>query len=82
MWTERGCFSLYASRKHVVFGKLITGDDTLRKIERVDVDNARPTVPVKIVNCGELNDHGTMVQENGMLISLYGFLGMHVSKVI
>ncbi|KAM0933346.1 putative peptidylprolyl isomerase [Dioscorea sansibarensis] len=50
--------------KHVVFGKLITGDDTLRKIERVDVDNARPTVPVKIVNCGELNDHGTMVQEN------------------
>lgn len=75
-------FFLYVSRKHVVFGKLITGDETLRKIERVDVDNARPTVPVKIVNCGELNDHGKMVQENGTIISLYGFFGLHVSKVI
>lgn len=61
-------------RKHVVFGKLILGQDTLRKIERVEVDGSRPVVPVKIVDSGELHDtkqHGAVVPEpeNGKLAS-------------
>ena len=59
-------------RKHVVFGKLILGQDTLKKIERVEVDGTRPVVPVKIIDCGEFHDtryHGMVVpvQENGKL---------------
>lgn len=55
-------------RKHVVFGKLVKGHDTLKKIERVETDEAKPVVPVKIVSCGELLDsrsQGAVLQENG-----------------
>ncbi|KAI0259872.1 cyclophilin-like domain-containing protein [Gloeopeniophorella convolvens] len=42
--------------KHVVFGKVLRGfDDVVRKIAEVPVDEKdRPTVPVTITNCGEL----------------------------
>lgn len=52
-------------RKHVVFGKLISGHETLRKMENVDVDGDRPVVPVKIVNCGELKENVAVTHENG-----------------
>lgn len=55
-----------------MFGKLILGQDTLKKIERVEVKDTKPIVPVKIVDCGELHDtkhHSTVVPvaENGNL---------------
>ncbi|KAG6476289.1 hypothetical protein ZIOFF_065528 [Zingiber officinale] len=50
--------------KHVVFGKLISGHETLRNMENVDVDGDRPVVPVKIVNCGELKENVTVMHEN------------------
>ncbi|KAJ8459844.1 hypothetical protein OPV22_032770 [Ensete ventricosum] len=50
--------------KHVVFGKLILGHETLKNIEDVDVDGDRPVVPVKIVNCGELNESAAALHEN------------------
>ncbi|CAL9130057.1 unnamed protein product [Musa textilis] len=50
--------------KHVVFGKLILGHETLKNIESVDVDGDRPVVPVKIVNCGELNESAAALPEN------------------
>jgi len=67
------CLCLSCHRKHVVFGKLFLGQDTLKKIESVEVDGTRPVVPVKIVDCGEFHDikhHGTVVpvQENGKLV--------------
>ena len=42
--------------KHVVFGRVIRGfDEVVRKIEQVPTDaKDRPTVPVTITNCGEL----------------------------
>ncbi|KAL5975267.1 cytochrome P450 monooxygenase 63 [Asimina triloba] len=50
--------------KHVVFGKLVQGHETLRKMERVETEKSkpgRPAVPVKIVDCGELpQDNGTV----------------------
>lgn len=54
-------------RKHVVFGKLILGQETLRDMENVDVDGDRPVVPVKIVNCGELNESVAALHENGII---------------
>jgi len=46
------------SRKNTVFGKLILGDDVLKKIECVDVDGLTPLVRVKIVNCGLHMEYG------------------------
>ncbi len=41
--------------KHVVFGRLIDGLLTLRKIENVPVGpNNRPRLPVVIAECGEM----------------------------
>lgn len=55
-------------RKNTVFGKLVLGCDVLKRIERVDVDDSSPVIPVKIVNCGmhiESKDHVSMTTENG-----------------
>ncbi|CAL5048520.1 unnamed protein product [Urochloa decumbens] len=57
----------HLDRKNTVFGKLILGDDVLKKIECVDVEGSTPLVRVKIVNCGmhmEINDHGSMASKN------------------
>lgn len=41
--------------KHVVFGKVIRGYETVQKISDVSVDaKDRPLAPVVISNCGEL----------------------------
>ncbi|KAI9221397.1 cyclophilin-like domain-containing protein [Blastocladiella britannica] len=46
--------SPFLDGKHVVFGKLIDGLLTLRKIENVQVGpNKRPKLPVTITECGE-----------------------------
>ena len=57
-------------RKNTVFGKLILGNDVLKRIEHVDVDGStnKPIVPVRIVDCGELVDgkgRGSVSTENG-----------------
>jgi len=47
--------------KHVVFGELIGGLESVRLIESVDTDdNDRPYEEIKIVECGEIvsRDHG------------------------
>ncbi|KAF2774138.1 hypothetical protein EJ03DRAFT_284218 [Teratosphaeria nubilosa] len=41
--------------KHTIFGRLVSGEDVLRKIAAVDVDkHDRPIEPVLISRCGEL----------------------------
>lgn len=41
--------------KHTIFGKLVSGEDTLQRIAKVDVDkDDRPLEPVLISRCGEL----------------------------
>ncbi|XP_052209505.1 peptidyl-prolyl cis-trans isomerase CYP95-like isoform X2 [Diospyros lotus] len=44
----------HLDRKYVIFGKLVQGYDVLKKIENVDGEDGKPSVPVKIINCGEL----------------------------
>ncbi|KAK9669663.1 hypothetical protein RND81_13G146600 [Saponaria officinalis] len=40
--------------KHVVFGKVVEGMDVVKKMEKVETSNDRPTRPVKIMECGEI----------------------------
>ncbi|KAI6895362.1 hypothetical protein KC334_g11564, partial [Hortaea werneckii] len=41
--------------KHTIFGRLVSGHETLEKIAKVDVDdNDKPHEPVLIARCGEL----------------------------
>ena len=41
--------------KHTIFGRLVSGEDALQRMAKVDVDkNDRPTEPVLISRCGEL----------------------------
>lgn len=60
------------SRKHVVFGKLLEGQETLKKMESVETESKKnkPIVPVKIVNCGEVDDksHGAAASKGGIYI--------------
>ncbi|THU48311.1 hypothetical protein C4D60_Mb09t24900 [Musa balbisiana] len=64
--------------KHVVFGKLILGHETLKNIESVDVDSDRPVVPVKIVNCGELNESAAALHENAAQMMIGGTGGRNI----
>ena len=38
-----------------MFGKLVHGNEVLKKIENTGDEDGRPSVTVKIVNCGELH---------------------------
>lgn len=40
--------------KHVVFGRLVSGQDFFREIEKVETKDDVPIEPVKIIKCGEL----------------------------
>lgn len=40
--------------RHVVFGEVIEGLETLRKVEAVGSNSGKPRVPVVIKDCGEL----------------------------
>ena len=45
----------WLDNKHVVFGKVIEGLLTVRKIENVSVGaNSKPKLPIIISNCGEM----------------------------
>lgn len=59
----------HLDRKNTVFGKIILGNDVLKRIELVDVDSSTnmPLAPVRIVDCGELVDgksRGSVTTEN------------------
>jgi cyclophilin family peptidyl-prolyl cis-trans isomerase len=47
------CLWILYDRKYVAFGKLVQGDKVLKNIEDVGDEEGRPTVTVKIINCGE-----------------------------
>lgn len=46
----------HLDRKSVVFGKLVQGLEVLKRIENAGDDEGRPTVTVKIINCGEFSE--------------------------
>ncbi|XP_065174502.1 uncharacterized protein LOC135804540 [Sycon ciliatum] len=43
----------WMDKKHVAFGRLVTGWDLLAKLEAVEVFNDRPITTCRIVSCGE-----------------------------
>uniref|UniRef100_A0A7N0U0B5 peptidylprolyl isomerase n=1 Tax=Kalanchoe fedtschenkoi TaxID=63787 RepID=A0A7N0U0B5_KALFE len=42
--------------KHVVFGKVVQGLDTIKRIEQVGSADGKPGSVVKIIDCGEVSD--------------------------
>lgn len=54
----------HLDRKHVVFGRVVAGLDTILKIERQEVDSkSRPLKDVIIANCGQVNpDDGAEIK--------------------
>jgi cyclophilin family peptidyl-prolyl cis-trans isomerase len=40
--------------KHVVFGKVVSGMDLVRRIEKLDTTSDKPNIDVVIANCGQL----------------------------
>lgn len=43
--------------KHVVFGKVVSGMEVIRKIAKVPVDmNNKPKLPIRIRECGQIGD--------------------------
>ena len=66
----KGFSVILRCRKNTVFGKLILGNDVLKRIEHADVDSSTnmPLVPIRIADCGELVDgkgRGSVTTENG-----------------
>ncbi|PVH63529.1 hypothetical protein PAHAL_2G048500 [Panicum hallii] len=51
--------------KHVVFGKVVSGIDLLKKLEAVSGENGTPTRQVKIVDCGEVSNINSQDQLQG-----------------
>lgn len=44
-----------SNRVHVVFGRVVDGEEVVRNIESIPVNEmSRPIQDVKIVNCGQL----------------------------
>lgn len=43
-------------RKHVVFGKVVKGMETVKKIEQLGTPDGKPSGLVKITDCGEISE--------------------------
>ena len=44
----------WLDNKHVVFGKMVEGDNVLLALEQLGTENGRPRLPIEIINCGEI----------------------------
>ena len=42
--------------KHVVFGRVLKGMDTIKEIEQLETENDKPTSDIVVVDCGELSN--------------------------
>ncbi|MFS7932242.1 putative peptidylprolyl isomerase [Helianthus anomalus] len=58
----------YFDRFQVVFGRVIQGMDTLKKIELLGTPGGKPTSEVKIAECGEIKDY-VVIKNNAKEIS-------------
>lgn len=45
----------WLDKKHVVFGKVISGQDVVTKVENANAEATKPILPVVITNCGILS---------------------------
>ncbi|KAK3045301.1 hypothetical protein LTS18_014086, partial [Coniosporium uncinatum] len=55
----------HLNAKHTLFGHIVSGQETMTRIAKVDVDkDDRPLVPVLITRCGELERRGSSNNNN------------------
>lgn len=68
--------------KHVVFGRVIRGfDDVVTKVAQVTTDEKdRPTVPVTIFNCGELELRKKAASPRSC--TFYSFVGVTMTSYL
>jgi len=68
-------FILYDSRKHVVFGRVVSGEEIVVEVEELPVDNRhRPLSTVTIEKCGQLVARVKTKGENFNLFLIFRFL--------
>ena len=48
------CVCCRLDGKHVVFGKVVSGEDVVKKIEGYGTGSGKPTAEITIENCGQL----------------------------
>lgn len=49
--------------KHVVFGKVISGQGLVKKMEKLGTQSGTPRGPVKIINCGRVDESEQVVKK-------------------
>ncbi|RZR78709.1 hypothetical protein BHM03_00004131 [Ensete ventricosum] len=59
--SKKLCDCLSSLSKNVVFGKIVSGSNLLKKIEQAGSEKGKPLCLVKIVDCGEASDGKTQV---------------------
>jgi cyclophilin family peptidyl-prolyl cis-trans isomerase len=68
--------------KHVVFGKVLSGVDLLKKLEAVGSESGVPSCEVKIVDCGEVSGTNTQDKVKGEKGINYKVMNLYIGEML